>query len=410
MLRSAAAHEPPLRYRPTLRTCRSRTAFDFAALLDPPADAPQDFWSAAALRTLDARDAMPQIAPLTAVTGPATTNGSCSATCSAATRRARDFMVEVHDDGRARLRFGDDTHGRRPRGRTRFEATYRKGNGAAGNVGAEADRAPVLMTPALAIESFPIRCPRSAASKRRTSRRRVAMRRRPFARRSAPSPPPTTRRPAERRADVQRAAASFRWTGSWHTVFVTADRVGGAAVDSRFEDARCAATSSASAWRATTSRSTRRASCRSTSQLHVCVKPGYFRSEVLAAVRDVLSSALLPDGRLGVFHPDNFTLRRTGVSPAASWPLRRPSRAWNPCGWTDSSGSPTRIRQLWNNGVIPIGRLEIAQLDNDPNLPRPRPAAPERGRWPVSKPRPDPPRLASDPARHGSLRLLRRRR
>ena len=35
---------------------------------------------------------------------------------------------------------------------------------------------------------------------------------------------------AERRADVQRAAATFRWTGSWHTVFVTADRVGGAAL------------------------------------------------------------------------------------------------------------------------------------------------------------------------------------
>ena len=33
---------------------------------------------------------------------------------------------------------------------------------------------------------------------------------------------------AERRADVQRAAATFRWTGSWHTVFVTADRFGGA--------------------------------------------------------------------------------------------------------------------------------------------------------------------------------------
>src|SRR5205085_9849094 len=39
---------------------------------------------------------------------------------------------------------------------------------------------------------------------------------------------------AERRADVQRAAATFRWTGSWHTVFVTADRFGGAPVDAAF--------------------------------------------------------------------------------------------------------------------------------------------------------------------------------
>ncbi len=34
---------------------------------------------------------------------------------------------------------------------------------------------------------------------------------------------------------MQRAAATFRWTGSWHTVFVTADRFGGAAVDAAFE-------------------------------------------------------------------------------------------------------------------------------------------------------------------------------
>ena len=34
---------------------------------------------------------------------------------------------------------------------------------------------------------------------------------------------------------MQRAAATFRWTGSWHTVFVTADRFGGAAVDAPFE-------------------------------------------------------------------------------------------------------------------------------------------------------------------------------
>ena len=34
---------------------------------------------------------------------------------------------------------------------------------------------------------------------------------------------------AERHGAVQRAAATFRWTGSWHTVFVTADRVGGGA-------------------------------------------------------------------------------------------------------------------------------------------------------------------------------------
>ncbi len=111
---------------------------------------------------------------------------------------------------------------------------------------------------------------------------------------------------AGRRPDVQRAAATFRWTGSWHTVFVTADRVGGAKVDAEFEgglrrhlerfrmagydlevDAPHFVPLDVS--------------------LHICVKPGYFRSAVIAAVREALSSVLLPDGRLGAFHPDNFT-------------------------------------------------------------------------------------------------------
>ena len=63
---------------------------------------------------------------------------------------ARDFVVEVQDDGRARLRFGDDSNGRRPEEETEFESHYRVGNGAIGNVGAEAI-AHVLIGPVLAI-------------------------------------------------------------------------------------------------------------------------------------------------------------------------------------------------------------------------------------------------------------------
>ena len=39
----------------------------------------------------------------------------------------------------------------------------------------------------------------------------------------------------ERHADVQRAAATFRWTGSWHTVFLTVDRSGGARSHREFD-------------------------------------------------------------------------------------------------------------------------------------------------------------------------------
>src|SRR6185436_17967077 len=51
---------------------------------------------------------------------------------------APEFVVEIENDGSATLRFGDGEHGRRPEEATAFEATYRVGNGVAGNVGAGA--------------------------------------------------------------------------------------------------------------------------------------------------------------------------------------------------------------------------------------------------------------------------------
>ena len=90
-----------------------------------------------------------------------------------------NFVVEVESDGTAHLRFGDDINGMRPASGTAFTATYRIGNGTAGNVGAEsliflaADDAahPV---------AAPIRCRRPAASIRRPTTRSAAARRRPF--------------------------------------------------------------------------------------------------------------------------------------------------------------------------------------------------------------------------------------
>ena len=50
----------------------------------------------------------------------------------------RVFVVEIEADGTGYLRFGDDEHGLRPESGTAFTASYRVGNGVAGNVGREA--------------------------------------------------------------------------------------------------------------------------------------------------------------------------------------------------------------------------------------------------------------------------------
>ena len=101
--------------------------------------------------------------------------------------------------------------------------------------------------------------------------------------------------------------------------------------------------------------------------LHICVKPDYFRSEVVRAVRAELSADVLPDGRLGVFHPDNFSFgepvylsrivaaAQAGEGVEAVWVLKFQRMA---------SPDPASLE----SGIIPIGRLEIAQLANDPNF------------------------------------------
>ena len=279
---------------------------------------------------------------------------------------AREFVVEVEDDGRARLRFGDGRHGRRPESGTVFRARYRVGSGARGNVGAEAV-AHVLTATDLQITA--IRNPLAACGGVEPEDIEVARRDAPHAFRKQERAVTAAdyAASAERLPGVQRAQASFRWTGSWHSMFVTADRLGGADVDAAFatrmrghlERFRMAGYDLAFD-------SPRRVPLELT--LHVCVKPGYFQSDVLTEVKKVLSSGALADGRLGMFHPDNFTfgepvyLSRIIAAAQAvvgvdSVRATRFQRMRDP--------SPTSLE----DGVITIGQHEIAMLANNPNFP-----------------------------------------
>jgi predicted phage baseplate assembly protein len=172
---------------------------------------------------------------------------------------------------------------------------------------------------------------------------------------------------AERRPDVQRAAATFRWTGSWYTAFVTADRFGGGPVDQRFE--------------ARLRRHLERFRMAGYDlevdapryvplhvALHICVLPEYFRADVLQAVAQVLSGDVLPDGRLGLFHPDNFTFGQAVY-------LSQIIAAAQAVEGVDAVRADTFQRLINPSpislelGVIGIGTLEIAQLANNPTFP-----------------------------------------
>jgi hypothetical protein len=363
----------PPRFRPVLAQAPLAHGFDLAALLAVPIADDEAWWPASSLLAIDPRTATPRIASLTgtaelpgALPEPWTPRRDLLASAADAT----DFVVEIDDALRAHLRFGDDAQGQRPDIGTRFAATYRIGNGPSGNVGTEAIAHIVSATGGVFTKVFN---PMPAAGGVGPEDIEAARRDAPEAFRTQERAvtPADYAAAAERRPDVQRAAATFRWTGSWYTVFVTPDRFGGGAVDALFgtrlrsflERFRMAGYDlDVNAPRYVPL----------DVALHVCVAAAYFRADVLQQVQAVLSSQVLPDGTLGLFHPDNFTFGQPVY-------LSRVIAAAQSVEGVDSVRADSFARLGVPNatslaqGVIPIGGLEIAQLANNPSFP-------ERGR------------------------------
>jgi predicted phage baseplate assembly protein len=285
------------------------------------------------------------------------------------------FAVEVEGDSTAYLRFGDDRFGSRPTSDTKFLATYRVGNGVRGNVGAEAlghlvsnDPAIVsdLATPVIVEVRNPLPAQGGAEPE---SIEQV--------RQQAPSAFRTQERavtPADYAAmtrrcglDVQRAAATFRWTGSWRTAFVTVDRLGGAEVDSDFETKlRQCLERYRMAGHDVEVDGPRYVSLEI--DMLVCVQPGYFTGDVKAALLEVFSTRTLPDGRRGAFHPDNFTFGQT-VSLSPLYAAAQAVAGVASVEITKFQRQEVPGNKALNDGRLELGRLEVARLDNDPNFP-----------------------------------------
>jgi predicted phage baseplate assembly protein len=174
-------------------------------------------------------------------------------------------------------------------------------------------------------------------------------------------------RVAEQHPEVQRAAATLRWTGSWHTVFLTVDRLGGRPVDADFADElRRFLEPYRMAGHDVEIDGPQFVALEL--EMAVCVAPGYFRSDVEAALLDVFSSRTRLDGTRGFFHQDNFTFGQP-VYLSALYAAAQPVAGV-------AFVEITTLRRLGGlkpevppSGVLEIGRLEIARLDHDPNFP-----------------------------------------
>jgi hypothetical protein len=275
------------------------------------------------------------------------------------------FVVETEADGTARLRFGDDQNGRRPAVGTSFTATYRIGNGRRGNVGAGAIVHAITGVSQITAIRNPLPATGGVDPEGMEEVRQAA----PYAyrRQERAVTPKDYADMAQRHPDVQRAAATFRWNGHGHTVFVTVDRFGNRPVTEDFEaELRDQLNAVRMAGYDLEVDAPRFVPLEI--GLFVCAHPDHFRSQVRLDVLRSLSATRNPDGSTGFFHPDNLTFgtpvylsaiyaRVMGIEGVASVEARHFRRRG------------TKRTEALDDGVLEFGRLEIAQLENDPNFP-----------------------------------------
>ncbi len=282
----------------------------------------------------------------------------------------REFVAEIDDDGRAVLRFGDGDLGLQPAAGLVGTASYRVGNGSAGNVGRDSITFLVLRNALWSGVQVMPRNPLPAAGG--MDGEAVAE-----ARLMAPDAFGMQRLRAVTAEDyavlagaqpgLQRAAAQLAWTGSWFEARVGVDPWG-------TEDPPAKLLADTRAGLRPYRRMghdlavTTAAYVPIEVELNVCVLPHYVRGDIRGSLLQLLGSGTAPDGQPAFFNPDRLTFGGgvyvsalvaaaqsvAGVESAVVTTLQRQGKAPN--------------HEL-GNGVLGVGPMEIVRLDNSPNFP-----------------------------------------
>ncbi len=292
----------------------------------------------------------------------------------------RHFVADVDNEGRAVLRFGDGEYGQKLIDVDHIGVWYRVGNGRAGNIGADSLSHIVLPFP------LPVAWPTITALRNPLpAQAGVDPELIEQVRQYAPAAFRAQQFRAVTEADYRSAAltlpgvagavASFRWTGSWYTVFVGIDPVlaehvltdqrGVTRLDPDFKQIVLdGLTRYRLAGYDLEIRSARYVPL--DIDVHLCAKAGYFAADVAQAVAVALSSGVSPEGVPGFFNPNNVTFGQTvylspiyaaigdveGVESATITAFHRHGR---------------EPADELATGKLPIGAWEIARLDNDPS-------------------------------------------
>lgn len=287
-------------------------------------------------------------------------------------RFQKHFVVETDNDGRAHLRFGDGLHGTLPGAHSTFEARYRVGNGPSGNVGARALTRIVTTLGGITHVRNPLPAGGGGDPESLEEVRQYAPQ--AFRTQERAVTEADYAEVAERYPETENAEATLRWTGSWHTVFVTVDRKRNRPIDAPFEDTlRTFLERFRLAGEDLEVDAPRFVSLDIV--FTVCVKPGYLRSQVREELLRCFGNRDLPDGTRGFFHPDNLTFGQTlYLSQLIALAMGVPGVQWVDA--EDVPSKPNRFRR-WGEpshgeftaGKITFGRLEIPRCDNDRDRP-----------------------------------------
>ena len=276
------------------------------------------------------------------------------------------FVPEIEFDSTAHLRFGDDTYGAAPATGVAFTATYRTGNGAGGNVGREALAHVLFSGPGIKGVRNPLAAAAGTDPETMEHIRQVA----PFAfltqLRCVTAADYGTM--AETLAGVAEAKGTMRWTGSWHTAFVSVEP--SATLDTNLTAAlKKSVTTSLNQMRMMgvdlVVEAAKLIGLRI--GLEICVAPSYFQGDVYVAVWKVLVAGDTCTGVMGLLNSANFQFGETiFASPIVAAAQAVTGVVAVTLTTFERMDSPTPP------GVAPptqltMGSLEIPRCDNDPN-------------------------------------------
>jgi len=278
------------------------------------------------------------------------------------------FVMEVDTDGTAYLRFGDGTNGKMPVTDTAFSANYRVGNGAAGNVGA--DSLQHIAAGALA-DSMISGCtnplPASGGIDPETNAQICRRAPQAFMTQERAVTIPDYVSVTEQNPQIEDAAAVARWTGSWYTIFITAEPV---ANEKLTKPVLRSLYKKVNSYRLAGQdiyiHPPEYVSLKIV--LAICVDPGYFQRDVEKALLQALGSGVLPDGRPAYFAPQNFVLGQTIYLS----PIYKAARAVAGVQTVSAkifAPQGQNTRAYLQQGYIPMGAFQVARMANDPSLP-----------------------------------------